>query len=67
MEAVFENKFWNLQIHLSFFICHRIESRTSKNSDELRVSIEKAYVVARVKKSIIWVSSDKNSTTSYSS
>ena len=35
------------------FLCYRIESRTSKNSDELRASIEKAYVVARVKKSII--------------
>ena len=26
-------------------LCHRIESRTSKNSDELRACIEKAYVV----------------------
>ena len=25
--------------------CYRIESRTSKNSDELRTGIEKAYVV----------------------
>ena len=26
-------------------LCHRIESRTSKNSEELQASIEKAYMV----------------------
>ena len=48
--------------------CYRIESRTSKNSDELRTGIEKAYVVVTysVCKAIIWVSSDKHSTNSYS-
>ena len=39
MEAVFENEFY----YLSFFML-RIETTTSKNSDELR-AIEKAYVV----------------------
>ena len=49
--------------------CYRIESRTSKSSDELRACIEKAYVVVTysVCKSTIWVSSDKHSTNSYSS
>ena len=40
MEAVFENEFC-CTYHSS---CYRIETRTSKNSDELR-AIEKAYVV----------------------
>ena len=42
MEAVFENEFYYHTYHSS---CYRIESRTSKNSDELRACIEKAYVV----------------------
>ena len=40
---------WRLFSKINFTICHsscyRIESRTSKNSDELRACIEKAYVV----------------------
>ena len=44
---------WRLFLKMNFVTCrstyhsscYRIESRTSKNSDELRACIEKAYVV----------------------
>ena len=45
MQAVFENEFYNLQIYLSFFMLSNRIFRTSKNSDELRACIEKAYSV----------------------
>ena len=71
MKAVFENKFCNLQIYLSFFML----SNRIQNDQELSrrvASVHRESLICGcnlvcVNKSIIWFSSDKHSTNSYSS